>query len=322
MKAAVYYQNGGPEVFRYEDVHRPACAQDGVVIEVEAISIEGGDHLSRERSPLVNTPHIVGYQCAGKIVEVGVDVSTRSIGQRVVCIVMWGSHAEYVAAPAAMTWLLPDNLSTQKGAVVPVAFSTSHECLFSAGKLESGQSVLIHTGSGGVGLASIQMAKRAGATVFTTTSDESKRVRLTEIGADVVINSRSENVSEVVKSSTDGEGVDLVIDSVGGMNLVLSVDSLKYAGRAIFVGASGRDRGNFDPLLLWPNCTSLHGVYLPRTFEADYKRIHDAVSAYLKQIGDGELKVEIDKVFPLSAVKEAYEYISSHTAFGRVLLRP
>lgn len=322
MKAAVYYQNGGPEVFRFEDVPNPKCFPDGVVIKVRAISIEGGDQISRELVPPESLPHIVGYQCSGEIVEVGSEVSDRTVGQKVVCIVKWGSHAEFVAAPAATTWLIPSGLHPDIASVVPVAFGTANECLFPVGGLQEGQTVLIHAGSGALGLATIQMAKRAGATVFATSSDDTKLERLKSYGADVIINNVRENVIDVVKGQTGGAGVDLVVDSIAGKNLALSVTALKYAGRAIFVGVSGRDRDGLDPLTLWANCTSVHGVYLPRSFEVEYTRTYAIVSECLERVARGELKVEIDRVFPLSDVVEAYEYILSRKGFGRVLLRP
>ncbi|WP_128911392.1 quinone oxidoreductase family protein [Granulicella sibirica] len=322
MKAAVYYENGGPEVFRVEDVPLPTCAPDGVLIKVSSISIEGGDQISRETVPPVNTPHIVGYQCAGEILEVGSEVRDRLVGQRVVCIVSWGSHAEYVAAPAAMTWPLPPSLNIDIASAVPVAFATANECLFTVGNLQKGQSVLIHGGSGALGLAAIQMAVHAGASVFTTSSDDAKLERLKSYGPVVTINNVRENFVEAIRAQTGGVGIDLVVDSIAGKTLPLSVATLKFGGRAIFVGVSGRDLEGFDPFALWPNCTSLHGVYMPRAFEADYVRNHAVVADCLDKVARGELKVDIDRVFSLSDVVPAYEYLQSRKGFGRVLLRP
>src|SRR6478735_9197204 len=109
MKAAVYYETGGPEVFRYEDVPDPEVYPGGVLIEVEAISIEGGDTLNRAGGELATVPHVVGYQCAGTIREVGEGVTDRHVGQRVVATMFAGSHAELVAVPAQVTWLVPDD---------------------------------------------------------------------------------------------------------------------------------------------------------------------------------------------------------------------
>ncbi len=322
MRAAVYYQNGGPEVFSIEDVDRPVCTSDGVLIKVSAISVEGGDQISREIVPPASTPHIVGYQCAGEIIEVGAAVSTLTVGQHVVCVLKSGSHAEYVVAPAAMTWALPAGMDVEVASAVPVAFGTANECLFAVGGLKEGQTVLIHAGPGAIGLAMIQMAKRAGAKVLATSSDDDKLRRLKEYGVDVTINNQLEDIVEVAKQETGGAGVDLVVDSIAGKNLALSVAALKYAGRAIFVGVSGRDRDGLNPLALWANCTSIHGVYLPRSFEAEYARSYAVVSDCLVLVSRGEMKVEIDKIFPLTEVVSAYDYILSRKGFGRVLLQP
>src|SRR5437763_13905216 len=107
MKAAVYYENGGPEVLKYEDVPDPTCPPRGVLIDVEVISVEGGDTLHRARTPFSDRPHVVGYQCAGTVSEVGAQVKDRRVGDRVVALMPNGSHAERVAAKAATTWAVP-----------------------------------------------------------------------------------------------------------------------------------------------------------------------------------------------------------------------
>src|SRR5437868_10100163 len=119
MKAAVYYETGPPDVLRYEDVPDPVCAPGLVVIEVEAISIEGGDTLNRAGGEMTAVPHIVGYQCAGVIVETGEGVTDRYVGQRVVTTWMNGSHAERIAVPSIVTWPVPDGADIDAVACVP-----------------------------------------------------------------------------------------------------------------------------------------------------------------------------------------------------------
>jgi D-arabinose 1-dehydrogenase-like Zn-dependent alcohol dehydrogenase len=178
MKAAVVYENGGPEVLRYEDVPDPTCPDGCVVIDAEAISIEGGDLLARAAGDLLATPHIVGYLSAGTVSEVAAGVQGCAVGDRVVALNAAGSHAARRAVPAAMTWPIPAELDAARAACVPVAFGTAQECLFTAGNLAKGQTALIHAGAGGVGMAAIQLAKRAGATVVATASSEEKLKRL------------------------------------------------------------------------------------------------------------------------------------------------
>src|SRR5262245_795924 len=188
MTAAVDYGSGGPEVFRYEDVRDPQCAPDGVLIEVQAISIEGGDTLHRAGGEMTGRPHIVGYQCGGVIREVGAQVHDRHPGQKVATVMPSGSHAALVAVPALPTWPLPDGLDVKLGACVPIPFGTADDCLFEFGHLQAGETALIHAGAGGVGIAAIQLAKRAGARVLATASSDAKLERLKEFGLDHGIN--------------------------------------------------------------------------------------------------------------------------------------
>src|SRR5436190_6421549 len=184
MKAGVIYENGGPDVLRYEELPDHECPDGCVLIDVEAISIEGGDLLSRAGSPPASVPHIVGYLAAGPVVEVGAGVESRAVGDRVVTLNAAGSHASKRAVPALSTWPIPDGLDAARGACIPVAYGTAQECLFTAANLQAGQAVLIHAGAGGVGMAAIQLAKRAGATVISTASSGEKLERLKEFGLD------------------------------------------------------------------------------------------------------------------------------------------
>src|SRR3982750_1829920 len=210
MKAAVIYENGGPDVLRYEDVPDPDCPDGHVVVDVEAISIEGGDLLHRPGAELRSVPHVVGYRAAGTIsavgagVEVGVGVQDRAVGDRVVTLNAAGSHASRRAVPALSTWPIPDGLDAARAACIPVAYGTAQECLFTAANLQAGQTVLIHAGAGGVGMAAIQLAKQAGATVLATASSEEKLERLGELGLDHGINYARESFAERTRELTDG----------------------------------------------------------------------------------------------------------------------
>src|SRR3954468_7528199 len=184
MKAAVIYENGGPDVLRYEDVPDPGCPEGFVLVHVEAISIEGGDLLARAGSPPPSVPHVVGYLAAGTIAEIGAGCADRAVGDLVVTLNAGASHAARRAVPAASTWPVPDGVDAAPAACVPVACGTAHECLFTAGGLQSGQTVLVQAGAGGVGMAAIQLAKQAGATVIATASSDEKLERLKAFGLD------------------------------------------------------------------------------------------------------------------------------------------
>src|SRR3954468_23716718 len=184
MKAAVIYENGGPDVLRYEEVPGPESPDGFVVIDVEAISIEGGDLLHRAGSPPPSVPHVVGYLAAGTIAEVGAGVEDRAVGDRVVTLTAAGLPAAKRVTPAMSTWPIPDGLDAASAASVPVAVGTAQECLFTAGGLEAGEAGLIEAGPGGVGMGALQRAKQAGATVIATASSDQKLERLKEFGLD------------------------------------------------------------------------------------------------------------------------------------------
>jgi NADPH2:quinone reductase len=322
MKAAVYYETGPPSVFRYEEVPDPSCPADGVVIDVEAVSIEGGDTLNRGGGEMASKPHIVGYQCAGTISEVGPSVTDRAAGQRVVAVMPHGSHASRVAVPAGATWVLPDGVDIQQAACVPVAFGTADDCLFEFGHLKAGEAVLIQAGAGGVGLSAIQLAKRAGATVLATASSDDKLERLKAFGLDHGINYRTTEFPAEVRRLTNGRGVDLVVDSVGGKTLQGSLDSLAYRGRAITVGRAGRDDTPLDISVLSAGNRSLTGVFLGAEFAVQPQRTRPMVQRHLEDVAKGALQVVVDKVFPLSDAAGAHAYIEGRQAFGRVVMVP
>ncbi len=319
-KAAVYYETGAPDVFRYEDVPEPEVFPGGVVLDVEAISIEGGDTMNRAGGEMLATPHIVGYQCAGTITEVGEGVTDRDVGQRVVTTMISGSHASKVRNLAMLTWPIPDGADLIACACVPVAFGTAHDCLFEFGHLQKGEAVLIQAGAGGVGIAAIQLAKRAGATVFATASSDERLARLTEFGMDHGINYSQPEWVQQVREGTDGRGVDLVVDSVGGKILQGSVQSVTYRGRVITVGHASRDAKLLDISPLGAGNISLTGVFLGAEMGSD--RARNMIGDLVNEVAAGELRVEVDRTFPLSAAAEAHAYIESRQAVGRVVLVP
>ena len=320
MKAAVYYENGGPEVLKYEDAPDPTCYPGGVIIKVQAIAIEGGDVLNRFGGPLVTKPHIVGYQAAGEIVEVGAEVHHLKVGQRVATVNAFGSHAELRSVPARNAWPVPDGFDIGKASVIPVAFGTADDCLFLAGHLKAGETVLVQAGGSGVGTAAIQLAKRAGARVLATASSQARLDRLKPLGLDDGINYAVEDVAKAVMRLTDNKGVDLVVDPVGGATLQGSINSLGYRGRVSLVGNAGREPQVVDVSSLMGGNRSLTGVFLGAEIMTD--RAHDNIQRLIDEAARGEFEVLIDRTVPLSEAAAAHAYIESRQAVGRVLLIP
>jgi NADPH:quinone reductase len=322
MKAAVYDQTGGPEVFRYADVPDPELRAGGVLVEVQAVGVQGGDLLHRQRGEIPAAPHIVGYQAAGVVRELGEGVEGLVVGQPVVATMPAGSHAELVSLPARSVWPLPDGLTVRDAAAVPIEFATAHDCLFEFGHLQDGETVLVQAGAGGVGVAAIQLAKAAGATVLATASSDERLERLRDYGLDHPVNYASGDVVHDVMNATDGRGVDLVVDPVGGRVLEASIACLAYRGRVSWVGRAGRDDTVPD---VWPlalkNAT-LTGVFLGAEMMMQPERTGPLVADLLERVASGELRVAIDRTFPLADAADAHRYIESRQAFGRVLLIP
>jgi NADPH2:quinone reductase len=322
VKAAVIYENGPPEVLRYEDVADPDVPDGCVLIDVEAISIEGGDLLHRFGSPPPSVPHAVGYLAAGTVVEVGAGVEQPAVGDRVVTMNAAGSHAAKRVVPAMSAWPIPDGMDAAVAACVPIAFGTAQECLFTAGNLQKGQTALIHAGAGGVGMAAIQLAKHAGATVLATASSDAKLERLRDFGLDHGINYARENFVERTQELTDGRGADVVLDSVGGQTLVDSVGALAYRGTLVSVGIAGRAGSNVEARELWAKNNALRGVFLGGALLSEYPRVHAMIADLIERVASGELRVHVDRTFVLAEAASAHAYIETRQAFGRVVMTP
>lgn len=321
MKAAVYYENGGPEVLKYEDAPDPQLHPKGVIIRVEAIAIEGGDVLSRFGGMLATRPHIVGYQAAGEIIEVGAEVENLRVGQKVATVNNFGSHAALRSVPARNCWVIPDGYDVKMAAAIPVTFGTAHDCLFEFGRMQKGETVMIQAGASGVGVAAIQLAKRAGAGLILATASSDERLeKLKRLGLDQGINYKTHDVAKEVMRLTDNKGANVVVDSVGGSTLQGSINSLAYRGRVSMVGNAGREPMRVDVGSMMGGNRSLSGVFLGAEIMTD--RVHDNIQQLINDAAKGELEVLIDRIFPLSDAAGAHAYIESRAAVGRVVMVP
>ncbi|WP_033342791.1 quinone oxidoreductase family protein [Catenuloplanes japonicus] len=322
MKAAVYYENGGPEVFRYEEVPDPVAQAGEVLLRIEAIGVQGGDLLHRQLAPVQNAPHIVGYQAAGTIVALGDGVTGVREGQRVVAFMASGSHAELAAVKARNAYAVPDDMDPRVAAGILIEFATADDCLFEFGRLRAGETVLVQAAAGGVGLAAVQLAKAAGATVIGTASSDEKLGRLARYGLDHAINYRDEDVVARVRELTGGRGADLVLDPVGGRTLEGSIEALAYRGRISWIGEAGREGYSPQVRPLMGKSASLNGVYLAAEMQHDPARVRTMVDTLIARIAAGELTVVVDREFPLAEAADAHRFIENREAFGRVLLIP
>jgi NADPH2:quinone reductase len=323
MKAAVYRQPGPPDVLVYEDVPDPAIGAGDVLVRVGAVSIEGGDTLNRAGTDTGGRAHVVGYQAAGTVIGVGDAVTTIAEGDRVVTVGLDGSHAELRAVAAGVCWPVPDGLAIEEAACVPIPFGTADDCLFEFGRLQAGETALIHAGGSGVGIAAVQLAHRAGATVLATASRADKLERLGALGLDHGIDYAGSDFVAEVRRLTDGRGADVIVDSVGGETLQKSLGCLAYRGRVITVGDAGRAGGRpLDISTMRPGNQSLTGVFLGAELILGGPRAYDLIAGHLTAIAAGELTVVVDRTYPLAEAAAAHAYIESRRSFGRVVLIP
>ena len=320
MKAAVYDRCGPGSVLSYRDVAVPELSPIGVRIQVQAISIEGGD-LRRRRSVPPPTPNfVVGYQAAGVIDAVGNEVRNLRVGDRVAAFHWSGSHAEYFVVPQDFVYPVPAGLDIKRAATVPVTFGTAEDALFEIGDLQSGETVLVHGATGGVGLAIIQVAASAGARVVATASRHESYAQLVALGASELVNHAHENVASRVREVTGERGVDLVVDLAGGSAAKELLTVLRHRGRMCLVGAASGVEPTFAFRDLVPRGLSVRGVAFGREMHTD--RVRTMVQKHFACVADGQYQVAIAAEFSLSQAAHAHEFAETGRPFGRVMMVP
>ncbi|NTE36732.1 zinc-binding alcohol dehydrogenase family protein [Agrobacterium tumefaciens] len=314
----MYDNPGPPSVLKYVDVPDPVCGPDEVLIRVEAISIEGGDLINR-RSTSQAPRYVVGYAAAGTVVRVGKDVTTRAVGDKVAAFSLQGSHAELWAVAASRTWLVPTGLDIAKAAALPISFGSAYHSLITRGGLREDETVLIQGAAGGVGLAAVQLARQAGATVIAVASGSERQARLTELGAAFVVDRLEHDIVEEARRLTTGKGVDLVIDPVGS-TLQASLCALAPEGRLVFLGNAGGGKLDVD---LWQPMQSnqtLHGVFMGSVLERP--SVHGTVDELLAAAAAGKIDAVIDRSFALQDAAKAHHYAETAKPLGRVVMTP
>ncbi|MHB8575259.1 MAG: quinone oxidoreductase family protein [Dehalococcoidia bacterium] len=319
MKAAIIHEFGSEDVLCYEDVPDPAPATGEVLIRVRAAAINRGD-LGRRMGTYpagVPLPFIIGWDIAGTVEAAGAGVSELASGTRVVARIPQGGYAELAVAPAAQTVPLPEGVSFEQAAALPVAYLTAWFALKHQGALKAGETCLVQAAASGVGVAGIQIAKAMGARVLTTASTEAKLALGRRLGAEVAINYTTTDFVEVVRTETGGRGVDVVLESVGGDVLVRSVTALAPFGRLVSVGNSARAASPTDLTQLLSKRISLFGFYL-----GGETGISEALAELLEMVADGRVEAVLDKHFPLREAAAAHRYVAGRSNLGKVLLIP
>ncbi len=325
MKAVVIHELGSPDVLKYEDVPDPQIRPRQVLVRIKAASINRGDLGRREGTYRGATagaalPLVLGWDVAGEVLEVGNEVEGRHVGQRVVATLAQGGYAELAAVNVAGTVPIPDNLSYEEAASIPIAFLTSWFALLKVGELQDGEAALIQAGGSGIGMAAIQIAKHVGATVITTSSAEDKLERCREMGADLAINYRQADVSGEVSGFTAGAGVNYVLESVGGETFSNSLRCLAPGGRLVTVGNTSQSTSTVDAGMLVQRGLRIIGFSL--STQMGRGGVMGELHRILELFEQGALKTAVDRVFPLSEAADAHRYVGDNRNFGKVLLLP
>lgn len=338
MQAVVITKAGGPDVLEVQEKPSPELKAGHIKISVKASGINFADIMARlgmypDAPPL---PAVVGYEVSGLVSEVGEGVEGLSVGQRVLALCRFGGHASEVVVPALQVQLIPDSMTFEEAAAIPVNYLTAWHCLVWLGNLRKGETVLIHAAAGGVGQAALQICKIFGAVAFGTAS-ASKHKALQEAGLSHAIDYTTQDFEEEIKKLTNGKGVHHILDAVGGKSFAQSYRSLAPMGRLYCFGVSGMTSGEsksnlrmlgsvirmpfFHPIKLMNQNKGVFGINLGALWDEAHI-LRAQLEDMMVHFKSGALKPVVDKVFSFAEAAEAHRYIQARKNFGKVLLAP
>jgi NADPH:quinone reductase-like Zn-dependent oxidoreductase len=334
MRVVTISRYGPPATLRLEKRPEPEPKKEQVRIRVHAIGINFADVLARQglypEAP--KPPFVPGYEVAGVVDAAGAAVTDLAIGDRVVAMTRFGGYSEQAVVHSDQAFRIPESLSFEEAAALPVNYATAYHCLYNTGSLEAGDRVLIHAAAGGVGSAAVQLALLAGVTLFGTASSEKKLALLRDWGVHHPINYRERDFVAEVKELTSGEGVDVILDPNGGPAIRREWRLLRPGGRLVLFGiASASGRGRLRALLtmlrtpffhsLQPlsQSKSLCGVNLLQIAKRRdvIRRIFERVLLFASE---GRVKPVIGATFPLARAAEAHAHLESRQSVGKLLL--
>lgn len=318
MKAVIYTQTGGPEVLQIADIAEPVMKPDEVLIAVEAISIEGGDIVSRTSQPLLPGESL-GYAAVGSILEVGESVKNLKPGQKVATFNWRGAYAERRAVPAFHCFPVPEGLDPRIAAAIPVGPGTA-AWAFHLGNLQPGQTVLVLGAAGGVGMAAVQLAASKGARVIGTGTRAESLEKLRKFGLhEAIVVNGQQQAGEQVRTLMGGNKVDLLIDTIGGEALSDGLGVLKDGGKAILIGILAGRNHKIDSEYLLLHRITIIGCLLGQEWR-DSQIARELVNELMSMAAEGKLVVPLDSTYPLERAAEAHERAEVRGRLGRVII--
>lgn len=322
MKVIVVEQPGGPEQMRLVEWPKPAPGPGQALVKIAAAGVNFIDIYHRTGLYKVDPPITLGMEAAGVVEAVGEGVSEVAPGDRVAYAMSRGAYAEYAVVPAWMLVKLPPALDFNSAAAVMLQGMTAHYLVYSTYPLKEGESCVIHAAAGGVGLLLVQMAKMRGARVFGTVSTEAKAELARQAGADQVIVYTKQDFLEVVRSATNGRGVDVVYDSVGAATWEKSLDCLRPRGMMVSYGNASGPVPPFQPLVL----SQKGSLFLTRPSLQHYVATREELlwraGDVLAWVQEGRLKLCIERVYRLAEAAEAHRALESRATAGKLLVVP
>ena len=322
MRAIRVHEFGGPEVLRCDELPVPEPGDGEARLKIEAVGVNFIDIYHRSGAYKGNLPLTLGQEAAGIVEAVGTGVKGVKPGDRVVYASVQGSYADFAVVPAERLVSIPPALETDQACAAYLQGLTAHYLAYSTFPLRAGQTVLVHAAAGGLGQLLVQMAKRLGARVLGTVSTEAKAALARQAGADEVILYTQADFEVEVKRLTDGKGVDVVYDSVGKTTFDKGLNCLRRRGMMVLCGQSSGAVPPLDPQTL----NAKGSLYLTRPtlahYTADRSELLWRANDLLGWLASGELKVRIDRTFPLTEAAAAQTYLASRQSSGKVLLIP
>lgn len=322
MRAVVLDEYGGTEVLGVRDIPAPVPGPEEVLVDVTSTALNRADLLQRQGLyPGPKMDHEVpGMEFSGTVSAVGARVATARVGDEVMGIVGGGSYAEQLVTHERLLMPVPSTVALADAAAIPEVFVTAFDALVVQGGLTTGRTALVHAGASGVGTASIQIAKAIGARIVVTTST-GKVDRCRQLGADVVVDYTTEDFVAACKEATEGRGVDVVLDVIGGQYLSRNVSSVGSGGRIIQVGVMGGGPAEVNLGVVLMKKAQIIGTTLrSRPIEEKIAICRRFVTEVLPWFGLGVMHPVIDRRYPLAEIAAAHDYLAQNTSVGKVLI--
>jgi putative PIG3 family NAD(P)H quinone oxidoreductase len=323
MKAINIQSDQENNLLVWQELPAPNYSEDEVLVDIYATALNRADLLQRAGKYPVppGASNILGLEMAGQIAAVGANVTGWQVGDRVCALLSGGGYAEQVNVPYPMLMPVPAGWSYQQAAAVPEVFFTAFVNLFMEAGLQKGETVLIHGGASGVGTAAIQLARETGCRIFTTAGTYEKVARCVELGAELAVNYKDEDFVEQIKTQTNGEGVDVILDMVGAAYLERNIQLLKLRGRLVFIAVLGGAAAQINLATLMRRRLRLIGSVLRARSLAEKIEIKQKfMERFWPLLQNGTIWPIIDSVYPIEQVEKAHQLMAENQNIGKIIL--